>query len=235
LKILNNELSYEEANNLRDIYYACTVLGERASLPKFNHDLKVIISNLDEYLKEYPEYQATMDPFKEKLINGIALNLGDIGVDTVDNAKNLKFRSYTETNKHKAHLYPYKPDLIFGNYRDKIALWLTNQNIYEYHDSYDTTTIPIDGTPLNGRQRLHAKILEKLHKTDRLQCAYLPLEALVDYDLENLEVKLKDNSLQDMKFLSTSSKPVFTNDLIKLATWFISDNHKATSEKLLSK
>jgi uncharacterized protein (UPF0332 family) len=66
-----NELSYEEYQMLRDIYYAVTT-SEKEGTPEItNYYLKVLATTSNQILENYPEAAKKFDPFREKLLNGI--------------------------------------------------------------------------------------------------------------------------------------------------------------------
>lgn len=68
-----NELSYQEFQMLRDIYYAVTHVNKSNENTKLNnYGIKLLATASDEILKFYPEAKPKIDPFKEKVLNGLS-------------------------------------------------------------------------------------------------------------------------------------------------------------------
>lgn len=66
-----NELSYEEYQMLRDIYYAVSTSEKEGTPAITNYYIKVLATTSNQILQNYPEAAKKFDPFREKLLNGI--------------------------------------------------------------------------------------------------------------------------------------------------------------------
>lgn len=67
-----NEMSYEEFNMLKDIYYLLEYVNkDRKDLRITNDRIRRFAKSADQINQSYPESSATVDPFKDKILNGL--------------------------------------------------------------------------------------------------------------------------------------------------------------------
>ena len=70
-ELAQNELLIEEYEKLRDIYCALQYLNENEKLKLNNYFIKVLCTTQDDVLQNYPERARKIDPFRERLLNGL--------------------------------------------------------------------------------------------------------------------------------------------------------------------
>ena len=97
----------------------------------------------------------------------------------------------------------------------------------------DSPNYTTKGLCLTGRQRLKERILRALNPNENIWCVYLPIEEIIDYDLENMKANINTNLIGKLKFLQSGTKNNYINDLAKIAQLYIKSNSNKTDSKLI--
>ena len=105
------------------------------------------------------------------------------------------------------------------------------QNRWKYNTTLDTCNKNENGSHYSGVQRLHSKILQKLNPDKNIKWVYLNIEDMIDYDLENLSVKVNTEAIVDqLGFLQQNFNNVYIDDLATLGKWFIDYSKRRKSK-----
>ena len=108
-------------------------------------------------------------------------------------------------------------------------MWVINRDKYVNEDSPGYTT---RGVCLTGRQRLKERILRALNPNDNIWCVYLPIEEIVDYDLENMKADINTDKISKLRFLQSGTQNNYINDLAKIAQWYLKSESGKDDTKL---
>lgn len=60
-----------------------------------------------------------------------------------------------------------------------------------------------------------------MNPDDNIWCSYLPIEDIVDYDLEKLTVNINTSAVKSLKFLQGAAHNSYINDFAKVTQWFV--------------
>ena len=156
-----------------------------------------------------------MDPFKEKILLGIAEAVSKVGVEFEE--KTWVKKRETEIELMRSNLIAH-PDIVFGYKGKKVAIFLNNA------DHIESNKV---GLPKNGREAFQFRAMEAA--IPNFKCVSLPIESIIDYDLTNLKTKMrpfKGNSITDIldrvisegHSLDISNFFKFTSDLMEFFT-----------------
>lgn len=103
---------------------------------------------------------------------------------------NLAAQNEAEQILH-GHLYPFKPDIIFGHRGQKVLLQVVR-----------ASQTMRDIQKPDGQVQFRHRILEGLHAADGLvaKTVAIPITAVVSYDIENLKIEMKEgyDFMEDM-------------------------------------
>lgn len=131
----------------------------------------------------YAEKTAKFDPFKKRVLLGLARGLT---MASIDHQLSLEENLVSQTDAEVAayeELYPYQPDIIIGHNGQKVLLDVITAS----------QTMRDVGKP-DGSQVFRYKILKGLHagKQD-FKVVAVPVTSVVNYDIENRKIEMKED------------------------------------------
>lgn len=132
--------------------------------------------------ERYAEHSAKFDPFKKRVLLGLARGLT---MASIDHQMSLEENLVAQTDAElsfNAEFYPYRPDIIIGHNGQKVLLDVISAS----------QTMRDVGKP-DGSLMFRYKILQGLHEGRQdLKVVAVPVSSVVNYDIENLKVELKE-------------------------------------------
>jgi len=121
-----NELTFEQFQKVRDFQLYLTevspVKDQMWVKGNINKALQLLAKNPEAHALRYEEHGANLDPFKKRVLLGVARGLTMASIDHQLSLESNLVAQVDAEVKFKEEIYPYKPDVIIGHNGRKVLL-----------------------------------------------------------------------------------------------------------------
>ena len=140
-----------------------------------NEALSLLIKHPVLSEQRYEESGANYDPFKKRVVLGVARGLTMASIDHQTTLEDNLVHQNDQEIHFNDDKFPFKPDMIIGHNGQKVLL-----NVITSSQTMRDIKKP------DGKIKFRQKIVEKLNSG--IQTAAIPITSIVDYDISNLKI-----------------------------------------------
>lgn len=186
-------MTFDQFNKVKDFHLYLTKASpckdESWIKENINQELDILAQNAEFHQLRYEENSANFDPFKKRVLTGLARGLTMASIDHQMTLENNLVHQNEQDMAFNDDKYHYKPDLMIGFKGQKVLM-----NVIKSSETMRDVKKP------DGKVKFMQRINKLLNSGTEVKTVAVPITAVVNYDIENLHINMNEdyNFLEDI-------------------------------------